>query len=79
VILQWKAEGRNDRVGFNVSRSTGWAKEFRQGNAAMIPLQTDASQETAYTFVEADIVQGTQYYDILENGNAGGITSSRGP
>ncbi len=79
VILQGMMEGRNDRLGFNVLRSTGWAQEFRQINDAMIPLQSNPSQATAYTFIDADIVPGTSYYYVLEDVNRQGMASFRGP
>jgi hypothetical protein len=79
VVLQWKLQGRNDRLGFNILRSSGWAQEFHQVNEAMVPPQSDASQATHATFVDADIVPDTTYYYILEDVNAQGLASFRGP
>ncbi|PYM92402.1 MAG: hypothetical protein DME04_15275 [Candidatus Rokuibacteriota bacterium] len=77
VVVGWKVDARSDRAGFHILRSVGWGTDFVQVNDALIPgAPTD---DHLYTFVDAAVVPGTEYYYVVQELTTAGQSSYWGP
>ena len=79
VVVRWTTASEVNTVGFHLARSAQPAGPFTRITTQLIPAQGDPLAGGSYTYTDAAVVAGQQYFYQLEDLDSGGVTTTNGP
>lgn len=78
VTLMWRTESEIDTAGFNIYRGVIGSTEMTKLNDTLIPAKGTATSGAEYTYVDADVRNGTIYiYKLEDVDTAGTVTEHK--